>query len=346
VSDLRSLLERADRAVARLPDPFGELERIRDRLDRRRRNQRVTAGVVGLALFLAAGWIVANGVSDDPTPRPGVTGPVVPRGRVGIVGVPPEGAVPSLPETGQALLRAHGRCVAATGAFCRVWLYADGRVIWNRDGELPYGANELTTGLLEQRLTTHGIELLRAAFLATGGCDRASQDGRFDCFPPMPGPAPFPPIPMPGWEDPSWGLPAGAWAEPEIKGFVPSRFAMCFQGATRESVSDDWYDQLTWGAVEPARVMTLLPSSAAELLGERDPETPPAQLHHPAPCYTMTIEEARSVVTMLGAASEWDQISPSHNLEYRRETPDGLRQTTALILPIMPNGEWVRAGGG
>jgi hypothetical protein len=52
----------------------------------------------------------------------------------------------------------------------RAWVYADGRIIWDRrphgpapEREIPEGANEFTSGYLEQRLTSGGVELVRAA---------------------------------------------------------------------------------------------------------------------------------------------------------------------------------------
>jgi hypothetical protein len=89
----------------------------------------------------------------------------------GFVGLPPVGAAPSAPESGELVLRWSGG--SATHArphwrgfvdapFAGAWVYADGRMIWQRDGQLPEGANELTSGYLEQRLTPEGVELLRS----------------------------------------------------------------------------------------------------------------------------------------------------------------------------------------
>jgi hypothetical protein len=41
------------------------LERVERGRDRRRRNQRIAAGVVGIAVFVAAVWIVTSGLSLD-----------------------------------------------------------------------------------------------------------------------------------------------------------------------------------------------------------------------------------------------------------------------------------------
>ena len=51
--DIHSLLERADRTTSHVPLPDGGLERILRRRDRKRRNQRISAGVVGISVFAA-----------------------------------------------------------------------------------------------------------------------------------------------------------------------------------------------------------------------------------------------------------------------------------------------------
>ena len=49
-----------------------------------------------------------------------------------------------------------------------VFVYADGRVIWVRQGGAPAGANKSTSGFLEQRLTPEGVELLRSKVFDEG----------------------------------------------------------------------------------------------------------------------------------------------------------------------------------
>jgi hypothetical protein len=85
----------------------------------------------------------------------------------GFVGLPPEGATPSTPESGELVLHWEGRTATLDGApLVRAWVYADGRIISSqtasRSGRIPEGANELTSGYLEQRLTPDGVELLRS----------------------------------------------------------------------------------------------------------------------------------------------------------------------------------------
>jgi hypothetical protein len=67
MNDLKELLDREARLVDEAPDA---LESVLRRRDRKRRNQRITAGVVGIAVFVAAIWIVTSGASTDHTPTP------------------------------------------------------------------------------------------------------------------------------------------------------------------------------------------------------------------------------------------------------------------------------------
>ena len=74
MSDPRSLLERESR---RFIQPDGAFERLERRRDRKRRNQRIQAGVLGLAIAIAVGWLGVNAIrstaptpADPPTPTP------------------------------------------------------------------------------------------------------------------------------------------------------------------------------------------------------------------------------------------------------------------------------------
>ena len=72
MSDLKELLDREARRVDEAPDALGSVLRRRDR---KRRTQRIAAGVVGIAVFVAAIWIVTSGAWFDRTETPAVTGP-------------------------------------------------------------------------------------------------------------------------------------------------------------------------------------------------------------------------------------------------------------------------------
>ena len=81
MNDVRTLLERGYADATPPPDGF---ERMLRRRDRKRRNQRITAGVVGIAVFVAAVWIVRSSLDSHPdgarrirTTGPAETGPAV-----------------------------------------------------------------------------------------------------------------------------------------------------------------------------------------------------------------------------------------------------------------------------
>ena len=72
MSDTRELLRRGVEGFEPMPDAF---ERVLARRDRKRRNQRIAAGVVGIAAFVAAVWIVTSGLPFDRSEMPAATGP-------------------------------------------------------------------------------------------------------------------------------------------------------------------------------------------------------------------------------------------------------------------------------
>jgi hypothetical protein len=128
----------------------------------------------------------------------------------GFTGLPPEGATPSAPESGDLVVHWQGFTATLPPQrrakdIVRAWVYADGRIIWDRRPHhpgpvrgIPEGANELTSGYLEQRLTPQGVELVRSevaelfdrsrALLETFPADDPSpwgaRDGRLALFVP------------------------------------------------------------------------------------------------------------------------------------------------------------------
>jgi len=91
----------------------------------------------------------------------------------GFVGLPPLGATPSAPESGELEIFYWGHGdpgdKPGDGPGIRAWVYADGRLIsWRTGSDLPESANPLSTGFLEQRLTPEGVELLRSEVASTG----------------------------------------------------------------------------------------------------------------------------------------------------------------------------------
>jgi hypothetical protein len=72
MNETRELLERVGGRFDFPPRAFEGLERRRHR---KRRNQRITAGAVGIAVFVTMVWIATTGGPTDRTDTPAVTGP-------------------------------------------------------------------------------------------------------------------------------------------------------------------------------------------------------------------------------------------------------------------------------
>ena len=89
--------------------------------------------------------------------------------RTGFIGLPPIGATPSSPASGELEIW-YWAPWAANGkdGRTRAWVYADGRLISFGGPDRPGSANPLSTGYLEQRLTPEGVERLRSEIAAAG----------------------------------------------------------------------------------------------------------------------------------------------------------------------------------
>jgi Tol biopolymer transport system component len=102
MGDLKSVLERGLRGFEPSDDAF---ERTLRRRDRKRRNQRIAAGVVGIAVFVAAVWIVTSVgsldrsqtavIPGDDVTEPAETGPV----ETGPTVTEPRQAIGPVPQT-------------------------------------------------------------------------------------------------------------------------------------------------------------------------------------------------------------------------------------------------------
>ena len=290
----------------------------------------------------------------------------------GFVGLPPEGATPSAPEAGKLVLRFVGRSTTDDHAMAQAWVYADGRLIWERPGYVSEGANDFTTGLLEQHLTVAGVEHLRAEVLSTGMFDRdlalsttrfiwgeitARVDDRLvkigwynsDPYSDDPDSADRTPATAEQYRAlerldalltyPGPRLPASAWKDKEIRAYVPSMFSACYQGLPAE-ISDPPSD--------PSRILSLLPATAQEILGGKDrtrleyvsgwgagPYYP-----RPADCSSVTTEEAREIVSAFDAAG-LERGGPQYGLAFSFDVEGPVRETGSVeIEPLLPDGEW------
>ncbi|MGH3084960.1 MAG: hypothetical protein ACRDNP_13090, partial [Gaiellaceae bacterium] len=262
----------------------------------------------------------------------------------GFIGLPPEGATPSTPENGELVLHYFGPNPGQHGK-SRVWVYADGRVISLRDAPVPVGANEWSTGFLEQRLSPEGVERLRSEVASSTGVGQP---------PPNAAPLPFYTlievrdgdqlVPV-EWasdqarlesrlSDPASWLPTGAWQHVEYRAYVPSRFAVCSGGWPPDQ------------PIERSRLLSLLPAVAQDLL--RDSERREGPLFgspgnfHPSYeyCADAKAEDARTLAETL------DDSGPSKRggalrLNWRFEATGASRETAHIWFePYLPHGDF------
>jgi hypothetical protein len=313
--------------VTRCPADWDDvLSRVRVRQRRHRRRVVVLAAA---ALVVAVGAASAIG---------GVRAFFLDRG---FIGLPPEGATQSNPESGQLVLFYWGPVPRDWGK-SRFWVYADGRLISLREANRPEGANPHSTGYLEQRLTPDGVERLRSEIISIGLIDdddavvgsgavtrghtepvpsystlevrdgdqlhRVSRVGDLDRL-------------VARLTDPGSWLPANAWDVREIRAYVPSKYAVCFVGVPPID--------------EPSRLLPLLPEQAQGLLRAR--EFVPGTF---GPCTDLTTEEARALREALAAAGleqfEGIRIAP-YVLTYRLKIPGPIR--VIQFEPYLPHGE-------
>jgi hypothetical protein len=366
MSDLRTTLERGLGGAT--PPPDG-LERLLLRHDRKRRNQRITAGAVGIAVFLAAILVATGGPLDraqeGSLPAGVGTGPnaglplesVGPPVSQGIIGLPTPGAVPSTPKRGRLVLHLG---VAWTG----MWVYADGRVIWSDEGSLPPGApSEGATGFVQQHLTPAWVESLRTRIVSTGlfQHDLVLLRG--------PGDPPFLEIQVrngdrlvrltwavkENWRvtkdspsatpeqastlsdiqalltDPtSW--PARAWKDQDLQTFVPATYQVWLRA---------WNPHTGNGQPVGERELGLLPTRAAEIfrrgtkVGQDTRE--------------LTTDDVRALAEALNTAGLQSLAMPMGQAVLRYELDDPYEpgfKLTIFVGPVLPHGEAVFLGPG
>jgi len=284
--------------------------------------------VAGLLIALVAGTVLvgADPFRRDPQEILKERAIVVP-----FTGLPPNGAAPSNPETGELVFSFYGRVRAIGLDLHRMSVYSDGRLIWKRNLDSTsdlrvFDGLEPTTAVIEQRLTPAGVELLRAMVMS-GGLRKArlpDTDGGAR--------ANLPGVLWGGltarqgerlvemdWEDPElparladpgrW-LPVGAWADRRVTGYVPSQYTICWPGAVG-------------GAIDVPRIDELL-REAPMGSGCGNPDG-----------RSVSLEVARQIVSMLEADPRVDRDGDS--LEFHVKASDGRID----ILPVLPDGQGV-----
>jgi hypothetical protein len=223
----------------------------------------------------------------------------------------------------------------------RAWLYADGRLITLHLDARPQGANPVSTGLLEQRLTPFGVEQLRS-YVARSGTGLGEAPDR-----PVTGPSdPLVRVggrlrvveqPSPACDarscprvtyPASWLTPQ-AWQSQRLTAYVPSRFAVCYGLRGKGDAGD----------VDGAPAVP-----DASLFGR----TSPADRRLPAdwPCSVVTTQRAGRIVEALrGARVLRDSAVGSRILAYvvdvRSPVPGSPPHEARLFFePLLPDDRW------
>jgi hypothetical protein len=306
----------------------------------------IALGLSGVAALLLVGVPRLSGAPAPdpirPTASPPATAPPTPNDapepdaasrRVGFIGLPPAGATPSTPRDGTLVVQVWTR-------EARAWLYADGRLITLRYDDRPEGANQVSTGLLEQRLQPAGVERLRS-YVARSGTGLGPAPDR-----PATGPAkPLVRVgghlrvvgrPSPECDsrscsrvtDPYSWLRPRAWQSWRLRAYVPSRFAVCY--GLRGS-----------GAVDLEDAPAVPDASLFGRTAAADPRLPADW-----PCSVVTTPRAATIVAALrGARVLRDSAVGSKILAYvvdvRSPRPGSPPHEARLLFePLLPDDRW------
>ena len=318
------------------------IERFRSVTGQRRRLVVVLAAVALATAVTTAGWAIVREVILHE----------------GFVTLPPVGATPSAPESGELVIqyRDLGGPPGGWG-----WVYADGRLITASGApqavsasrpagsDVPEAANRWSSGLLEQRLTPEGVELLRSEVVSTGLFEHHDNlpagsihnviqvriDDRLVLFH-----ANFPKRLRERLANPASWLPASAWKDQQIRAYVPSRYEIWYRAQPQ--------------TLERSRILSLLPATAEDLLRTKEAVTTQGDIStpgfppHPVTTYhsVLTTEEARAVTQALddaGLGSIFQSFEiPGTSVDPAPPEKGPVRNKVFIqFLPYLPHGETV-----
>jgi hypothetical protein len=273
----------------------------------------------------------------------------------GFVGLPPVGATPSAPESGELVIQYWvdtDDIEPVDGG--RGWVYADGRLITLREkSDLPEAANHWSSGFLEQRLTPEGVELLRSEIVSTGLFEHDQPAGR------MSSPhnviqvrigdrlvrvqASFPQRLRERLADPESWLPASAWEDRQIRAYVASRYSVVYSAQPQ--------------TLERSRILSLLPPTVEDMLRAKEAVAEQGQLSYPGfpllpiTRYSskLTTEEARALARALDDAGlkrdkrvglGYSFEIPGTSVDPPRPEKGPVRNTILIgFSPYLPHGE-------
>jgi len=353
----RDRFDALERFTPLFEPPDRSFEGFLRRRDRHRRNERVAAGAVGLAVFAAMVWAVASGGIQRTTRPPETEPTIAPEypGAVGLQGLPPEGATPSSPIRGELVLDfMFGHTMGDPGRF-GLSLYEDGRLIWHRLGDGVHRGLD-PTGLVEQRLTPEGVDLVISEVLSTGLFDDdlhlTNGQGLYFGDVTVRNGARMVQV---TWGDvgldfadqtaptaeqaralvrldsrllnPAAWLPASAWEHRRLGPYVPSRFSVCVD--TDRDIGLDG-------------VLASLPQPAEDLLRAWDRTYEPLRGGADSPagydiwCSRVTTDQARVLADILDDAGS-QRIDWDPELGYEFDGRGSLATVTLWIDPMLPH---------
>lgn len=271
----------------------------------------LTVALIGINLLFTGGGNRVGGPTVAPSSVPSATPSPTPTPlepstiEAGFIGLPPQGATASSPEDG-VLVDSYlvgGGALPYRGT---VRLYNDGRLIWSYFFSGPGGPNGHSTGLLEQRLTPEGVELLRTH-------DTSTIESRLE----------MDPLNLPGW------LPASAWEDQTIRAYVPSRYAVCLAPLRGGEFP------LPEPPMDRSQTVGQLPAQAADLFSGKDAVPP---LDDGWDCLAFTTEDARQLDEALGAAGvEQSAWRNRYVLQYQVDGPGPDDGVNIYFEPMFPD---------
>ena len=311
----------------------------------------------------------------------------------GFIGLPPVGATPSAPESGELVLRWAGNSETHkrphwrggfAAPFVGVWVYADGRLIWWRDGQVPEGANELTSGYLEQQLTPEGVELLRSEVV--GLLDRSR--ALLETVPPADDPRPGPVAGLALFVPRDYGSGGGSalgevkvrdgdrfvrlrWlgasASPDVEGRIATpeqlsalrRIDALLTDPTSALPSSAWAVREVKAYVashyavcldtalpkDASYLLSLLPAQAADVLRDKS-RTRVDGWQATTYCSKLTTEEAREVADAVSGLEREQSAWPYSRVYRVAEGVKHWKQTWISFDPYLPDGQFLLLGGG
>jgi hypothetical protein len=144
---------------------------------------------------------------------------------------------------------------------------------------------------------------------------------------------------------PTQGLSASAWADSQVRAYVPSTFAVCWEG---------WPAKVSDPQSDPSDILALLPPAARDLLAGKETTRHTGKwggaggpyYPHADECATVTTAEARSLAQTLDDAGI-ERTDPSAGLQYSLDIPGQIGEAALITFePFLPDGEWMNFRSG